>query len=102
MPRLVYKPEGADPKSWPFNPDKMLSSEVMLIERQTGMTFIEWGQALGAGSMTALHAALWVLLRRDMPDLDPEAVVFSMDDIDIEGDPAPAPKGQKKVTKPSA
>lgn len=97
MPRLIYKPEGADPKSWEFSPDRLLSPEVMLIERQTGLTFAEWADALGRGSITALHAALWVLLRRDVPDLDPEAVQFSMSDIDIAEDEKPKKKADPKA-----
>lgn len=86
MARLIYKPQGNEPKSWPVEPDKMLSPEVMAIERLTQMTFAEWGDALGRGSITALHALLFVLLKREMPVLKPSDLSFSMDDIDIQPD----------------
>lgn len=88
MAQLVYKPKGNEPQSWPVEPDKMLSPEVMAIERLTKMTFAEWGDALGRGSITALHALLYVLLKREHPVLRPDDLSFSMEDIDIVADEA--------------
>lgn len=98
--RLVYKPEGVEPKSWPFDPEKMPSNELILIEQLTGMTFGEWADAITRGSMTALHAALWVLLRRADDTLEPSALVFTMDDVDVIEEAtkgkAPGPKATKR------
>lgn len=101
--KFSYKPEGADePRVWQFDPNHMKSSEMMQVERMTGFTWAEWIDACARGSMTAVHALLFVLLKRDMPELDPNAVEFELDQIDIEADEAPAPKGSKKATRRSA
>lgn len=103
MPQFIYKPEGADPLSWTFDPEKMKSSEIMAIEKLTGLTYAEWADAAERGSITAVHALLFVLLRRDRPQLDASQVPdFELDEIEMKPDEAPAPKGSKKATKPDA
>lgn len=62
---LTYRPEGADERRWTFTPDRLLSSEAEAIEKVTGLTYEEFGQALIKGSMTARRALLWVLLKRE-------------------------------------
>lgn len=98
MPKLVYHPDGVEPHEWDFDPYKLLSPECMAIERVTGLTFEEWVSHLIRGSMVAVHAALWVLLRRDDPGLDPDDVVFTYDDFDVVPDP-PVKKAAKKAPK---
>jgi len=66
---LIYKPEGATERRWTYAPDKILSSEAEAIEKITGITYEEFGQALIKGSMTARRALLWVLLKREEPTL---------------------------------
>lgn len=104
MPKFIYKPEGAEPLSWTFDPEKMKSSEIMAIEKLTGLTYAEWADAAERGSITAVHALLFVLLRRDRPQLDASQVPdFELDEIEMQADEAPAaPKGPKKATKPDA
>lgn len=86
MRKITYAPEGAEPVSWEFAPDKLLNVEAMEIEKRTGMTFVQWGQELGRGSMTALTALLYVLMRRSRPSLKFEEVQFSMTEVTIETD----------------
>jgi hypothetical protein len=86
MPRFVYKPEGVDPKSWDFDPNKLMNPEAEAIERLTGMTYGEWLQALGKSSMLALHGLLYVMLKREIPTLKWDDVQFSMSEVDIEVD----------------
>lgn len=100
--KFVYKPEGADPRSWDFDPDKMLSAEMMAVERLTGMTWREWIDACARGSITAIHALLYVFLKRSTPTLQPDQVEFSIAEIDFEDDEVPAPKALKTATKRSA
>lgn len=101
--KFSYKPEGAtEPRVWQFDPNHMKSSEMMQVERMTGLTWAEWIDACARGSMTAVHALLFVLLKRDLPNLEPGAVEFELDQIDIDADDAPAPKGPKKATKRDA
>jgi hypothetical protein len=66
---LVYKPEGADKRTWSFAPDKIMSSEAEAVEKVTGMTYEEFGLALLKGSATARRALLWVYLKREDPTL---------------------------------
>lgn len=99
MPKIVYRPEGAEPRTWELSPGKMLSPEAMEIEELTGWTFEQWWNNLVRGSMKATRAALWTLMKRDDPTLDPDHVVFSYEDFDIlpdaepgDGDAAEDPK----------
>lgn len=86
MPLFVYKPEGVEPRKWPWAPNKLLSPEAEVIERRTGMHFSDWSDAVTEGSMTALHGLLYVLLKREEPTLKWEQVVFSMSEVDFELD----------------
>lgn len=85
--QFVYKPEGADPLRWEFDPNRLMSPEVEVIERHTGLTFGEWADAVGRGSFTAIHGLLFVLLKRKHPTLKWDEVAFCMAEIDFEMDP---------------
>jgi hypothetical protein len=82
--QFVYKPEGIDPKKWDFAPEKLMNPESEAIERVTKMTFGEWADAVTRGSVTAIHALLWVLLKRADPTLTYDAVQFSLSEVDFE------------------
>lgn len=100
--KFSYKPEGADEaRVWDFDPNHMKSREMIAVERLTGMTWPEWIDACSRGSMVAVHALLYVLLKRDVPALDPDQVEFELDEIDFVVDDEPAPKDSKKATKRS-
>ncbi len=81
--RFSYTPEGAEPRSWDFDPNRLMSPEAEAIERHTGMTFEEWGTQVGKGSMTALHGLLYVLLKRSDPTLRYDAVSFCLAEVDF-------------------
>lgn len=81
--QFVYKPEGADPIKWDFDPTKLMSPEVETIERHTGFTFTQWVEAIGNGSFLAFHGLLYVLLKRSTPTLKWTDVQFCMADIDM-------------------
>jgi hypothetical protein len=82
--QFVYKPEGADVRRWDFAPEKLMNVESEAIERVTKMTYTEWAGAVERGSVTALHALLWVMLKRGEPTLTYEAVQFSLSEVDFE------------------
>lgn len=84
--RFIYKPEGAEPKSWEFNPTKLMNVEAEAIEKHTGMTFGDWADKVGSGSVLAIHGLLYVLLKRTTPTLRWDDVQFCLDDIDFEID----------------
>ncbi len=79
--KFVYKPEGAAPQAWDFDPTKLMSPEVEVIERHTGFTFMEWVEALGRGSFGAFHGLLFVMLKRSRPTLKWDEVQFCMADV---------------------
>jgi hypothetical protein len=84
MPQLIYRRDGLEDRVWTHEPKKLLSPEVITIEKLTGMRFPEWETAVQNGSIIAIHAYLYVLLKRDEPTLTPSNVVFSSDQVDIE------------------
>lgn len=81
--KFVYKPEGADPREWEFDPTRLMSPEVETIERHTGLAFTQWVEAIGNGSFLAFHGLLYVLLKRTTPTLKWSDVQFCMADIDM-------------------
>lgn len=81
---FTYAPEGAEPQVWDFSPDKIMSPEAEAIERQTGLTFVEWQQKLLTGSIMAAHGLLWVLLKRDNPQLKYDQVVFATGETSLD------------------
>lgn len=83
MPEFIYQPEGADPRVWQFEPNKMMSPEAEAIERLTEMTFLEWGQKLVAGSMLAARAFVYVMLKRATPTLKFDEVQICTDDFHV-------------------
>lgn len=82
--RFVYRPDGVEPRSWEFEPAKMMSPEAEAIERLTKMTFVQWQSSVQDGSMLAIRALLWVLLKRSNPGIKFESLEFSMGEIDWE------------------
>lgn len=87
--KLVYTPEGTDPdkaQKWPWEPAKLLVPEVIVIERETGLTYEEWVDQMQRNSATAVRAFLWVMLRREQPQLRIGQVIFTMSEISIEAD----------------
>ena len=101
MAKFVYSPEGAEPRSWEFDPTKLMSPECMAIEKLTGLTYAEWLGAVERGSMGAIHALLFVLMKRDNPTLEADQVQFSLSEVEMQAD-KPAPKARKAATKQGA
>lgn len=84
--KFVYKPEGAEPRVWDFDPTRLMSPEVEAVERHTGLTFHEWIVAVGSGSFLAIHGLLYVMLKRTHPTLKWDEVQFCMADLDFQMD----------------
>lgn len=82
--QFVYKPEGAEPRVWPFKPNKLMNPEAEAIEKMTKMTFGEWQDALERNSVLAIHGLLYVMLKREVPTLKWEEVQFCLEDVAIE------------------
>lgn len=66
---IVYAPEGSDEKRWDLKTARIMAPEAEAVERATGL---EWEQAKTKvlnGSMLAIRAITWVLMKRDQPNL---------------------------------
>lgn len=87
--RLTYSPDGVDPMHWDFTTGDLYEHEAEAMERQTGQTIAELGQALVKGSTTAVHAFLWVLMRRQegRRGLKYDQVSFRLREVTIDLDP---------------
>lgn len=85
--QFTYKPEGADPRSWEFKPERMLSPECIEIEKRTGWDFSVWLERFKNANMLAIHAYLFVMLRREIHALKWDDVSFCIDEISFEPTP---------------
>ena len=84
---VTYTPDEGEPRVWPFKPDRLLTTEAEAVERVTGQTYREFGEALFAGSVTAYRALVWVLRKRNgVPDLRFKDVVFPIGALSIDLD----------------
>lgn len=96
MLRITYTPTGGESRLFELNdPEQdMTSLEAELIEdsggRQWG-TYFEWMGAMTAGSFRAVRVFLWILLRRDNPKLNLDALEFPMSALVMETIPDPEP-----------
>jgi hypothetical protein len=69
-----------------FKPDRMMSPEAEVIEKITGMSFSEWGQALLNGRVLAGRALVFVLKKREEPTLRFRDVAFPVGDLKVDLD----------------
>lgn len=84
--QFVYKPSGVPEdkwKRWDFAPAKMSNRDAEAIEDKTDWTFLEWQTKLFAGSVRAVHAYLWLQLRKDDARLSYDAVEFTDEEFDL-------------------
>ena len=87
MPKITYKPEGADPKVWSISFGKFMSSERIAIEKACGQPWSEVKGRLGQDDTAVVRAFLFVLLKRDLPTLKIEQVEFCEDDYELDVTP---------------
>jgi hypothetical protein len=80
--KFIYKPEGVEPKVWDFVPGDIPSDEGEEIEDLTGMLFDEWVEKAQKGSIKAIRALLYILLKREKPELRYANVKFTINEID--------------------
>lgn len=80
--RITVRGEAFD-----VDPRKLSFGEAKRIESVTGLTFSKWGEQLTAGSVTALQALVWTMMRRSRPDIrfdDIDDIEFG--DLEMGGD----------------
>jgi hypothetical protein len=66
---IIYAPEGGERQTWNLKEVRFMSSEAEAVERSTGLEWQEAKARVVKGSMLALRAVAWVLLKRDQPTL---------------------------------
>lgn len=84
---LIYKPEGQSEQRWHYQPGRVHSGEMILLERETGLKYgQEFKQALMEGGTIARQGLLWLFLHRQHPSLKFADVGFYDDELVLEGD----------------
>ncbi len=100
---------------YPFDNTRYPMSEAIAVEEKLGMSFHEWRTvALPGGSVKALAAFVWLVLKRNgesttLEDIISGAYDLSDSDVDIEqeggpdptGPPSPSPGGSTSGSSPS-
>lgn len=73
-------------KSYDVDPDRLLNTEAIAIEKETGLTVRDLIEGARRMSMLALTALVWVAMKRETPALRMSDVVFRLDDLEAEDD----------------
>jgi hypothetical protein len=84
--KVIYTPEGADPREWDFDPGKMHDVEAIEIEKRTGLTYVEFGERFLKGSILARKALLFVLMKRTIPTLKWDELQFTISEVEVNFD----------------
>jgi|SRR5215218_5158419 len=85
--RLTYAPENDAPQSWDWDledADNLEAEAIELVGGEAWDSYGYWFVLMGRGNMRAIRALLWVLLRRNHPDLDFNQVRFRTTEIAVE------------------
>ncbi|MGW0647895.1 hypothetical protein ACWD4T_03665 [Streptomyces umbrinus] len=66
---IVYSPEGGDTHRWDLKETRIMATEAEAVERVTDLDWARARAKIVQGSMLALRAVAWVLLKREQPTL---------------------------------
>lgn len=81
---LVYKPEGQPEQRWHYEPGRLHSGEMLLVEKASGFRYgAEFKQELMLGGTMARKALLWVMLRRTHPAIKLADIGFCDDELQL-------------------
>jgi hypothetical protein len=84
---VIYKPEGQPEQRWHYQPGRIHSGEMILLERETGLRYgQEFKQELAQGSTVARRGLLWLFLHRAHPALKYADVGFYDDELELQLD----------------
>lgn len=88
--RVVYAPEGQDPREWNLLPARIMEKRAEMIERryakligEKSAPFEQWRMALLQDEASARRVALWHLLSLDHPTLRIEDLDYIRGDLKI-------------------
>jgi hypothetical protein len=89
-------------KTYEFNGERFMNTELMAVERATGMTSVEWESALSRGSVLAATALVWMMRKRhEDPTLRFEDIEFDVSTLSLENEDDEEPvTEQGKVPEP--
>jgi hypothetical protein len=90
--QLTYTPEDGDPQVFDFHVERLMSFEAEALEEAGGEqweTVHEWANKFDRGSMRAIRAALWIMLRRQQPTLRFSDLVVRVNELKMEEDLEP-------------
>jgi hypothetical protein len=93
-----------DGRAFDYNPNRMLNTEAIALQKVTGMRMQEWTAALTEGDAFALTGLVWLLYRREGNEVRFDEVEFDIGSIEIHDDEAPAeadPTGAAEVAAES-
>lgn len=91
-------------KSHDWDWSALRNTEAISVERETGWSVAQWQRELGRDSAIAFTALVWILQRRDAPELRFEDVDFVISDVDVEvvGRPEDEDDGDPKESTASS
>lgn len=84
---VIFRPADGDEQRYHFDADRVSNFEAESVERETGWTYSEWGDRLTRNSAIAMHALLWIVMRRVHPTLKYRDVAFDMSQVSVEPEP---------------
>jgi hypothetical protein len=79
-----------DGEVFDYDPNRMLNTEAIALQKVTGMKMQEWTAALTEGDAFALTGLVWLLHRREGRATPFDEVEFDIGSIEIADDEAPA------------
>lgn len=74
-------------ESYEYNPDRLLNTEAIALQKVTGMRPPEFGKALEQGDAIALTGLVWLIWRRNGHEVAFDDVEFDFGDLVIEDTP---------------
>jgi hypothetical protein len=77
-----------DGQVYDYDPERMLNTEAIALQKVTGFTISEWLKALQKEDAFALTALVWLLWRRSGREVEFDEVEFDIGQLDIEDDKA--------------
>ena len=78
---ITYRPADGEPREWSFIPRDLTSLEAEDVEDATGWSFPVFQAQFYAGRTRARRAVLWILLRREQPELRFADVQYGMSEL---------------------
>jgi hypothetical protein len=75
-----------DGQVFDYDPNRMLNTEAIAVQKVTGMRMKEWSAALEEGDAFALTGLVWLLWRRSGHEVAFDEVEFDIGSIRIEED----------------